>query len=505
MQAPPLKTIVIAGGGTAGWMTAAMMSHVLKSRRIEIKLVESDEVGSIGVGEATLPSIRTFNYLLGLDEFDLMRRTQASIKLGIEFVDWTRKGDRYFHPFGATGSNFEGVSFHQYWLKRRAMGDPTPLSAYSLNAEACRQGRFAWPQGEPPGSPRSLDFAFHFDAALYARYLREFSEKRGVKRTEGKIAEVELDPLNGRIEALKLESGERIAGDFFIDCTGFRALLLSGALGVGFEDWSNWLPVDRAVAVPCESGGEFTPYTRSTAHEAGWQWRIPLQHRTGNGYVYASDYISDDRAVVKLMSHLDGPATADPRLIRFKTGRRSVFWRKNCVAIGLSAGFLEPLESTSIYLIQESIQTLLGLLPVSLDDEIAAAEFNRVTTEDYEHIRDFVFLHYKAQQRDDSPMWIDRCNTPAPDSLERKMELFRSRGMAHFRDMGLFTEPNFLAVFLGQEVFPLAYDPLVDEANLAKISAVMDRIPGAIKQMVAQMPTHRQFIDRHFPASAVGR
>ncbi|HVZ30423.1 MAG TPA: tryptophan halogenase family protein, partial [Asticcacaulis sp.] len=356
--------IVIVGGGTAGWMCAAALSRLTGQAGYRVTLVESDEIGTVGVGEATIPSIMTFNSLLGIDEDDFMRHTQATFKLGIEFVGWGGADGRYIHPFGKTGLDFQGVGFHQYWLRGREQDDATRrFEDYSLSAVAARRGRFTRPSADPQAVLSSLRYAFHFDASLYARYLRSYAEARGVKRIEGKIVNVGQHPMNGALTSVHLENGQLVNGTFFVDCSGFRGLLIGDILGVGYEDWQAWLPCDRALAVPCENAGEPVPYTRSTADAAGWRWRIPLQSRIGNGYVYCSDYIDDDAARTRLLQSLDGKVLAEPRPIRFRAGRRQDFWVQNCVAIGLSGGFLEPLESTSIHLIQTGISKLLALLP----------------------------------------------------------------------------------------------------------------------------------------------
>ena len=489
------RRIVIVGGGTAGWMAAACLSHVTKGRCGRIQLIESAEIGTVGVGEATIPPIQFFNTMLGIDERDFITKTQATFKLGIEFRDWTRLGHRYFHPFGPHGADLDAVSFHNYWLKLRQMGEGGELGDYSLSTVAAAAGKFLRPsRSMPPGTPL-LAYAFHFDASLYAQYLRAFAEARGVERIEGKIVDVRLRPLDGFVEGVTLDGDRRIDGDFFIDCSGFRSLILGQTLGVGFEDWSRWLPCDRALAVPCASVADITPATRSTARTAGWQWRIPLQHRIGNGYVYSSDFISDDEAAATLMANLDGKALGDPRPLRFKAGRRAAAWRKNCVAVGLAGGFLEPLESTSIHLVQSALFRLLALMPVDDHDQATIDEFNRLSAIEYEQVRDFIILHYKAVERDDAPLWNYCRNMEIPGALQHKIELFRNRARIARFDGQLFIEPSWVAVFLGQNIQPQHYDPLVDAMDIGEVRTRLARIRETMRQTVQAMPSHKAFID----------
>ncbi|HKE94407.1 MAG TPA: tryptophan halogenase family protein, partial [Povalibacter sp.] len=452
--------------------------------------------------EATLPHIRFFNNRIGINERDLMAKTQATFKLGIEFVDWARIGDSYIHPFGAYGSKIAGVPFHHYWLRRALQGDSTPIDAYSLPIVAARQGTFALPAEDPTSLMSTFGYAFQFDASLYAAYLRTFAEERGVQRREGKVVDVRLRGEDGWIQSLLLEDGSTIEGDLFIDCSGFRGLLIEQALKTGYDEWTRWLPCDRAVAVPSQNVGPLTPYTRATAREAGWQWRIPLQHRTGNGYVYGSNFISDDEAAQRLLSRLEGKALAEPRFLRFVTGRRRKTWNRNCVAIGLAGGFLEPLESTSIYLIQIAVTTLIDYLTDSstFDPRIVDA-YNQWMEMEYDRVRDFLILHYHATERSDTPIW-NYCRTMSvPDSLVHKMELFRHRGRVITYKDGLFLEPSWLAVYFGQRVMPTGYDPLADAADGAELEQRLRTMRERVSDAVARMPRHEEFLSAYCPAT----
>ena len=488
-----IRKIVIVGGGTAGWMTAAAMAKLLGRDYGDITLVESDDIGIVGVGEATIPQIGIYNRMLGLDEDEFIRKTQGSFKLGIQFVDWGKKGHTYFHPFGPFGVDMEGVSFHAYWQRLHLAGDPHRLEDYSLQAVAAAQNRFmrAIDAGRSPLS--KIAYAFHFDAGLYARFLRGFAEERGVVRREGKIVDVEQRAEDGFIQAVKLESGERIEGELFIDCSGFRGLLIEQTLKTGYEDWTHWLPCDRAAAVPCESS-EFTPYTRSTAREAGWQWRIPLQHRTGNGYVYSSNHISDDQAAETLLSNLDGKPLADPRFLRFVTGRRKQAWVKNVVAIGLSSGFIEPLESTSIHLIQSGIAKLMQMFPDKRFEPADRERFNRMTQVETEQVRDFIILHYHLTERDDTPFW-DRCRTmDVPDSLKEKYRLFEGYGRIFRENDELFNDTSWMAVMVGQGLKARGYDPVADVLTLDETRARLAEIRRVMRTSADYMPLQTEFI-----------
>ena len=493
-----IRSITIVGGGTAGWMAAAAFSHILSGSGIAIRVVESEEIGTVGVGEATIPHIQYFNPLLGIDEDEFVRRTCATFKLGIEFVDWGRIGERYIHPFGSYGQEMEGLHFHQFWYRQAQMGGALPLDRYSIGVGAARAGKFQRPDHSRPGSPLAgISYAFQFDAALYARYLRERAEAAGVERIEGRIVDVALNGANGHVDHVLLEDGRKVAGDLFIDCSGFRGLLIEGALKAGYDDWSEWLPCDRAVARPCARIGDPTPYTRATATSVGWRWRIPLQSRTGNGHVYCSDYIDDDAALAMLDASLDGEPLAGPNFLRFTAGVRRKAWDRNVVALGLASGFLEPLESTSIHLIQSGIARLLTNFPDRSFNQPDIDYYNRRTRAEYEQIRDFLILHYKATARDDSPLWR-RCRDMAiPASLEERIAIFRENARLYRHDNELFSETSWLAVLHGQNIAPKRYHPIADLLPDAELDDRMTRIAAAMDSGVRVMPDHMAFIDRH--------
>lgn len=489
-----IKKILIVGGGTAGWMTAAALSKVMDTRFCSVQLVESDDIGTVGVGEATIPIIQMFNKLLDLDEDEFVKKTQGTFKLGIEFVNWKSIGQKYIHAFGDVGKDMDAVQFYHYWLKMAQLGQAEDLGRYSIAGVASAHGKFMRPFDAGNSPLSNIAYAFHFDAGLYARFLREFSECRGVQRTEGKVAATDLDSNTGFIQSVLLESGERIEADFFIDCSGFRGLLIDGAMKVGYDNWSQWLPCDRAWAVPCESVGDPIPYTRSTAHAAGWQWRIPLQHRVGNGHVFSSKFMSEDEARSILLNNLDGKPLAEPRLLKFVTGKRKKMWEKNCLAIGLSSGFMEPLESTSIHLVQSSIGRLMSFFPNKSFDQVDIDEFNRQADFEVEKIRDFLILHYHATERNDSEFW-NYCRTMSiPPELTQKIEQFKKNGRIFRNNNEMFSDLSWLEVMYGQGIRPRSYNPLVDRMSHEEITQRLESVRRVIDKSVDYMPTHAQYI-----------
>lgn len=492
-----IKDIVIVGGGTAGWMAAAALSKLLNHPHVNIRLIESDAIGTIGVGEATIPHIKYFNDLLGLHEDDFVKKTNATFKLGIEFADWDQLGKSYIHPFGEYGLDMEGIRFHHYWLRHRALGNTQSVDDYNLQIMAARAGKFQRPQNIANSPLSKITYAYHFDATLYARFMREFAEKRGVLRTEGKVVKVKQNTESGFVESLRLEDGRSIAGDFFIDCTGFRGLLIEQTLKSGFHDWKDVLPCNRAVTVGSEKIADPIPYTRSTAKSAGWQWRIPLQSRTGNGYVYCSEYISDDEAATTLLEGLDAKPTADPRFIKFKTGIRKEPWKKNVLSLGLAAGFMEPLESTSIHLIQTSIARLLTHFPDKHFSQARIDYFNQRTHMEFEQVRDFLILHYSVTNREDSPFWRYCKNMKIPDTLQQRLDVYKDNAGLYRHDNELFGPTSWFAVIHGQGILPDRYHPNVNMMPQGELDKRMSDIRRVWSKCLETMPSHQSFIDQN--------
>jgi tryptophan halogenase len=489
----PLSKIVIVGGGTSGWLAAAMLCQHLKRELCQIELVESDEIGTIGVGESTVPPFVGLIQRLGIDEQDFIRATHATYKLGIQFVGWQRRATSYFHPFGVIGKPIGAHDFYQCWLRARASGDTSELQDFSPCNVMAEHGRF-FPPSRARNTPiGGANYALHVDAALVARYLRDYSEARGLKRTEGRVVEVKQRE-DGFIESVALENGKEIRGDYFIDCTGFRSLLIGKTLGVENIDWSNYLPCDRAIAVRSEIQYPLVPYTRATAQSAGWMWRIPLQHRLGQGYVYSSRFCSDANAKSTLLRNLGSSCLEEPRIIPFTTGHKRQFWKLNCLSLGLSSGFIEPLEATSIHLIARGVEFFLRYFPARDCDPALIREYNRRMTADFEEVRDFIVLHYSATRRDDSPFW-QWCKTmPIPESLRERIDLFASHGALRDGVDELFRASSWQSVFEGMGIHPRAYCPRVENIDYTQIAATLRTAKAAIAGMVEHLPTHEQFL-----------
>lgn len=494
MNEHAIRDVVIVGGGTAGWMAAAAFSRFLNNGYTRITLIESEEIGTVGVGEATIPPLTVFNGMLGINENEFVAATQGTFKLGIEFVNWGNIGEHYFHPFGHHGQDLQGIQFHQLYLRERKQRVMADISAWSMSAVAAAHGKFARPGPKAAGPLSQIAYAYHFDAGLYAKFLRNFSERNGVRRIEGKVVDVSLRSVDGFVDRLTLQDGQTVEGDLFIDCSGFRGLLIEEALNTGYEDWSHWLPCDRAVAMPCALAGPAEPFTRSTAHSAGWQWRIPLQHRMGNGHVYSSNYMTDAEAERILRENVEAETLADSRLLRFTTGRRKQAWNRNVVTLGLSSGFVEPLESTSIHMVQVGVTRLLTLFPDKRFNPVERDEYNRQVRDVFERVRDFVILHYKATRRSDSEFW-NYCRTmEVPDTLSERMELFKAKGRVFADGLELFQRASWVAVMMGQGMVPADYDPIADSLDEAKVSQAIEQIRLSNEQLAERLPTHEQFI-----------
>lgn len=495
-----LRKLVIVGGGTAGWMAASAISHYLRHQPIDILLIESDDIGTVGVGEATVPVMKLFNDMLGINEREFVQQTSGSFKLGIEFRDWLQPGSRYFHGFGDFGAPIEGIAPHHFWLRAKALGDESPLADYSFPTQAAYNNRFAPPPQQPELSAAAYKYAYHFDAGLYAKFLRGYAEARGVVRKEGEVLQVKLNNLDGRIESLVMANGEIINGDFFIDCSGFRGLLIEQALGAGYEDWSHWLPCNRALVAPCKLTGEFTPYTIASARTAGWQWRIPLQHRVGNGYVYADQFTTEAEVEKTFLQELEAEPLVAPRTLRFVTGRRREFWKKNCVALGLASGFMEPLESTSIQLIQTALMRFLEFFPSQVINQISVDEYNRVTCNEYRRIRDFLILHYCTSQRNDGELWRYCRTMLLPDELQHKITLFKNTGRVPLLSEESYMEPSWVSIFIGQGIIPTHHAEQTRFVADTSLLAGMKKRRDIIAQLVAAMPIHSEFVARTCPA-----
>lgn len=488
-----IKKVVVLGGGTAGWLSAALIKKVI-GPSVDVELVESAQIGTVGVGEATIPPIRLLNNVLGINESEFMRETKATIKLGIKFENWHKTGQSYLHSFGAPGKSVAFCHFHHFWRRAQTLGHESSLWDYDLNYLCAEAGKFA--QINSKDDILDLPYAYHFDATLYAAFLRKISERIGVVRTEGMVTQVRQHPDSGFVESLVLADDRVVNGDLFIDCSGFAALLIQQTLGSGFEDWSHWLPCDRAVTMPSARFEHTLPYTRSIAHTAGWQWRIPLQHRNGNGLVYSSSHYSDDEAADLLKANLDSEALAEPKVIRFNTGRRRRQWHRNVVAVGLSSGFLEPLESTSIHLIQSAIVRLIQLFPHQGIVASEVAEYNRQSTVEFEQIRDFLILHYHLNQRNDSQFWRDMQRMEIPGSLSRKMALFADNGKLFREQNDLFLESSWLQVMLGQGITPKDYHPIANTMEPEKLLQMLDKVRKIKQQPLSKLPAHDDFLKK---------
>ncbi len=489
-----LARIVIVGGGTAGWMAAAGISRFFGNSKRSITVVESDAIGIVGVGEATIPPIRTFNSLLQIPEEDFLRNTKGTIKLGIEFVNWGKIGDRYMHPFGAHGQDFHGIPFHQIWLREHNCGRGGELADYSMCINAARAGRFGQPKPGERSPLQHIAHAYHFDASLYAALLRKIAERQNVVRQEGRIVKVHRDGESGNVSSVELESGQRIEGDIFFDCSGFRGLLIEEELETGFEDWSRWLPMDRAFAVPTANVGPPDPFTRSTAHDAGWQWRIPLQHRTGNGHVFCSSFIGEDEAEQILRENVEGEILSEPRLLKFETGMRKQTWSHNVVSLGLASGFVEPLESTSIHLIQHGVTRFASLFPQKDINPAERDEYNRNLRSVYEYVRDFVILHYKATQRNDTEFWRQMGAMEVPDSLKHRLELWKAHARIFPKEADMFVTPSWASVLIGQNMWPDRYDPIADNLVVEHVTKALNDMRSAYRRTAESLPTHEEYL-----------
>ena len=497
-----IDRIVIVGGGTAGWMTAAALSRLAEKRTVAITLIESEAIGTVGVGEATIPPIVEFNQLLGIDEREMMAATQATFKLGIQFANWGQVGESYFHPFGTYGYHMGGIAFHQVWHRARSEGERRPLQIFNLETVAAHFGRFSRTQDFQRDDLPTMNYAYHIDATRYAAFLRGYSGKRGVGRAEGKVVDTTLDPESGFVSSVTMDDGTEVEGDLFIDCSGFRGLLIEQALETGYDDWRHYLPCDRAVALPCEreDGSGPAPFTKATAHSAGWQWCVPLQSRNGNGHVYCSEYMSDDEAHDILVNNLAGKPGAEPNFLRFVTGRRKKAWNRNVIAIGLSSGFMEPLESTSIHLINSGINRLVAILSLDGVTQNQQDTYNRLTDKEYRRIRDFLILHYNATARDDSPFWDYVRTMEVPETLTEKIALFKANGQIFREEDELFNETSWAAVMMGQGIHMDGHGPIAASMVIPELKGELDEMEKSVRFAVQQMPSHAEYVARYCPA-----
>jgi tryptophan halogenase len=499
-MAEPIRSIVIAGGGTAGWMTAASLQQHFANTPVTVTLIESSKIDTVGVGEATIPTIRRFYRSLGMSDEQVLRATHGTCKLGIQFNDWHSPGSSFIHPFGLFGQDVRNIGFHHYWLKMKGQGEATPIGDYSLGVSLAKNYKFNIPATNPPSSLSVFDWALHLDASRFAALMREFATSKGCRHIDAMITEVNQRADDGFIESLQLDSGETVSGDLFIDCSGFRGLLIDKTLDVGYEDWSRWLFCDSACVVQSRNVGDPAPFTRVDAREAGWQWRIPLRSRTGNGHVYSSRFVDDETARKTLTDNVEGELLTEPRKLSFTPGRREKCWHKNCIAVGLASGFLEPLESTSIALIETNIERIKMLFPDRGFNQAVIDEFNEISALEYERVRDFIILHYKASARDDTPFWRECSAMEIPETLQKKIELFRARGHFVRYRWEMFHPASWLAIYTGFDILPEDYDPGVDSFDARYVSESLSAMKASLQKFVGESPTHQGFLDDVYSA-----
>ena len=496
----PISNVIIVGGGTAGWMAAASLATFLDNKSVSITLVESPSIGTIGVGEATIPGIRDFNFKLGIDEIDFIKKTQATFKLGIEFIDWAKIGTRFFHPFGGYGSPLHGVAFHHFVTRLRHLGHNVDLNDYSISIAMAKSNKFAQPHPNPPTPLADFKYAYHFDAALYASYLQNLAMQKSVKHISGEVTNVTVRPTDGFLESITLHDESKLTGDLFLDCSGFKGLLIEKVLHTAYEDWSGWLPCNKAIAAQSHLDEAPCPYTKAIACDAGWQWQIPLQHRMGNGYVYCDAFVEDDKAQSDFTARLSGEASSPIRHLQFTTGRRKKFWHKNCVALGLAAGFLEPLESTSISLIQTGLSKLILFFPDMSFNQADIDEANRLAKLEFERIRDFLILHYASSNRTDSEFWRYCNNMVLPDSLAQKIELYKSRGHLINYEEESFQDNSWLTMYNGFNIEPNRYDPQANNIDPNRLIRDLWQMKQLIKNAAQKSISHAEFLQRHCAA-----